>query len=222
MPLSAIGSVDPMEVLGNLSHMPMGPFIAPPPQWFDFAERYPGQADIEEKELPKNLRDCYQDLHFVNRSVNSLGYKADITDNWNAYDMRAMEPATLASFDCDDITLTKRRALHEVSGFDLGSMRPAYCQVPSARYGASWEDHMVLLVFAKEGTIVLDNMIPWIHKWDDSPYRWVACTATKFLWRLCGRKWNQRGEADVGSTTEQKIASASSEGRTSPEDEGPF
>jgi len=190
--------IEPMvELLGPLTHIPTGPQIAPPPQWFDFGERNPDQVDIAELQVTKSLKDVFADLKFVNQAINRLGYKADITDNWNAYVKSEMEFDKLVSFDCDDATLTKRRMLAHGGGMELGAMRPTYCQVPSAQYGASWQDHMVLLVFAKEGTIVLDNIIPWIYRWDDCPYKWVGFASTKYLWRLCGRKWAKREVVDA-------------------------
>ena len=193
----ALPPIDPIELLGPLTHIPTGPRIAPPPQWFDFGERNPDQVDVAELQVTKSLKGVFADLKFVNQAINRLGYKADITDNWNAYVKAEMEFDKLASFDCDDATLTKRRMLAEQAGIELGAMRPTYCQVPSAQYGASWQDHMVLLIFAKEGTIVLDNIIPWIYRWDDCPYKWVGFASTKYLWRLCGRKWAKREVVDA-------------------------
>jgi predicted transglutaminase-like cysteine proteinase len=130
-------------------------------------------------------------LEEVNRAVNDLGYRADVTDVWNAYDISLpnFNIDDLPSFDCDDATLTKRATLAKL-GVDIAGLRPALCKIPSARYGGVTCDHMVLLAFTETGTMVLDNIIPWVYPFKDAPYEWVAMlSTTNGLWRLIGWRW---------------------------------
>lgn len=168
--------------------IPIGPSIPSPPQWLDFTSR---QDDQGAKEFTHGELASTNQLARINNLINALGYRADVTDRWHAYDIGAADFNfdSLVSFDCDDATLTKRMML-VLEGIDIASLRPTLCKVPPAQYGKGWSDHMVLLALQEEGTVVLDNVIPWVYPLKDAPYQWIAMVGlTNQNWRLIGWRW---------------------------------
>lgn len=67
--------------------------------------------------------------------------------------------------DCEDYVLTKRRVLIE-RGIPAEALSIALVRT---RWG---EDHAVLLVATPDGEYVLDNLTPWIERWDAVDYDW--------------------------------------------------
>lgn len=67
--------------------------------------------------------------------------------------------------DCEDYVLTKRRVLIE-RGIPAEALSIALVRT---RWG---EDHAVLLVATPDGEYVLDNLSPWIDRWDAVDYDW--------------------------------------------------
>jgi predicted transglutaminase-like cysteine proteinase len=67
--------------------------------------------------------------------------------------------------DCEDYVLEKRRALID-AGLDRRALNIAVVTTP-------WgELHAVLLVATSQGEYVLDNLTPWIRRWDQTDYVW--------------------------------------------------
>ena len=169
-------------------NVPLGPLVPSPPQWLDFVSRHEDQGAVE---FTNGLSATDDQLKTINQRVNNLGYRADVTDNWNAYDISLpnFRVESLLSFDCDDATLTKRAMLH-LNGVDIALLRPALCKIPPAQYGKGGADHMVLLVNQAGKVLVLDNIIPWVYPFEDAPYDWIAMVSTKNShWRLIGWRW---------------------------------
>ncbi len=169
-------------------NIPIGPRVPSPPQWLDFVSRHPDESAVEYTE---GHTPTLSQLEVVNRIVNHLGYRGDVTDHWNAYNVGSLDFDfdSLPSFDCDDIVLTKRLMIAR-AGVDIASLRPALCKIPSAQYGGVTRDHMVLLALTLADTVVLDNIIPWVYPFRDAPYEWIAMVSTtNDLWRLIGWRW---------------------------------
>ena len=178
--------------------IPTGPRIIRPPEWTNFVTRQPDQGAkgpisefSPEAAAEANIEDWLDLMTSVNKRVNALGYRRDVTDNWNAYDLNdpAFSFEALESFDCDDLTLTKRLLLNQ-RGLPMSALRPALCMIPPATYGVGWTGHMVLLVLTPGGDIVLDNIIPWAYYWNEAPYEWVAMVGeSDDYWRMVGPRW---------------------------------
>ncbi len=171
--------------------IPLGSLITPPPQWKVFSQMYPDQITSDCTTLCGDHDQLIQSLEPVNTRVNKFGYRSDVTDTWHAYDLdKVTDINELPSFDCDDISGTKRLHCARV-GVPLSAVRPTLCEVPPSTYDGFWTMHMVNLVFHREATLVMDNMLPWIHRWDESVYRWIACVGPNGMWQWCGRKWGR-------------------------------
>lgn len=68
--------------------------------------------------------------------------------------------------DCEDYVLEKRRALIQ-AGVPAEALSIA---VAKTQHG---QNHALLLVATDRGELALDNLSPWISRWDQTPYRWV-------------------------------------------------
>ena len=68
--------------------------------------------------------------------------------------------------DCEDYVLEKRRALL-AAGVEARRLNIA---LAATRWG---ETHAVLLVETRQGDYVLDNLTPWIRRWNATDYRWL-------------------------------------------------
>lgn len=100
----------------------------------------------------------------VNRSINPQ-HKSDnvIEANWT------ISPS---SGDCNDYAVTKRHLL-----IKLGWPTDALLL---AEVVTGWgEHHLVLVINAREGTYVLDNLTPAIREWTEVSYRWVRMQSPK-------------------------------------------
>jgi len=85
--------------------------------------------------------------------------------------------------DCNDFAVTKR---HEL----LKRGWPARALLLSEVVTRSGEHHLVLVVRAKSGDLVLDNMTSQIKPWSRVPYRWVRIqlpTDTRLWATISGR-----------------------------------
>jgi len=85
--------------------------------------------------------------------------------------------------DCNDFAVSKR---HEL----LKRGWPARALLLSEVVTRSGEHHLVLVVRAKSGDLVLDNMTSQIKPWSKVPYRWVRIqlpTDTRLWATIAGR-----------------------------------
>lgn len=83
--------------------------------------------------------------------------------------------------DCEDYALAKRAALIQ-AGVPARALSIALVET---RRG---ESHAVLLIDTDKGAMVLDNLSPWIRRWDQTPYTWVArqTPGDPLTWRAVG------------------------------------
>lgn len=123
-------------------------------------ETPPGPASPA-RGLPRPL-----DLQGVNSRINRAIRRSSDMDTFGAPDVWNAPSGPRARGDCEDYVLAKRRALIE-AGVDPDLMSIALVRT---RRG---EAHAVLLVQTDDGEQVLDNLSPWVIRWDQAPYEWL-------------------------------------------------
>ncbi|WP_309630358.1 transglutaminase-like cysteine peptidase [Brevundimonas sp.] len=107
-----------------------------------------------------------RDLEAVNRRINWAIRRSSDEATFGAADVWAAPTGPRPRGDCEDYALAKRRALIE-TGVDPDLLSLA---IVRTRGG---EIHAVLLVRAGDGEYVLDNLSPWVVRWDSAPYDWL-------------------------------------------------
>ncbi|WP_117196269.1 transglutaminase-like cysteine peptidase [Rhizobium terrae] len=113
-----------------------------------------GQAVVEMDQ------DHRRELAAINFSVNRAikpTYDGPNTDTWEA---------DVASGDCEDFALTKRRKLI-AAGWPSKSLRMAVVKT------AQGEGHAVLVVKTSQGDLVLDNRTNMIRPWNRTDLTWL-------------------------------------------------
>ncbi|SON58066.1 hypothetical protein HDIA_4525 [Hartmannibacter diazotrophicus] len=106
----------------------------------------------------------------VNRTINrTIRPRNDKGDVWSA---------DVASGDCEDYALSKRRALVH-AGFPAAALRIAVAVTPSG------EGHAVLVVRTAKGDMVLDNRFDTILSWSRTDLTWkkIASSENPLVWR---------------------------------------
>lgn len=107
-----------------------------------------------------------QRLETVTRRVNRAIRRATDAVAYGRADVWVFPQGRGAVGDCEDYVLAKRRMLIE-DGVDPAALSIA---VVLTRAG---ERHAVLLVATPEGERVLDNLTPWVPRWNEAPYEWL-------------------------------------------------
>jgi len=105
-------------------------------------------------------------LQTLNNRINRAIRRASDADAYGREDLWMLPTGVRPSGDCEDYVLAKRRALIE-TGVDPAALSIA---IVRTRRG---ETHAVLLVATPEGEQVLDNLSPWVLRWDQAPYDWL-------------------------------------------------
>lgn len=102
----------------------------------------------------------------VNQQVNRSIRAVSDTANYGQADYWALQSGRDQSGDCEDYAMTKRHHLIE-AGVPSDALTFAIVRT-------SWgELHAVLILATDEGDMVLDNLTPWIVRWDKTSYRWI-------------------------------------------------
>lgn len=116
---------------------------------------YSGGASVAylTKEREKELRRVNAQINRSIRPTNEIGS----SDDWEA---------DVASGDCEDFALTKRRRLIAL-GWSPRTLRIAVART------ASGEGHAVLVVKTSRGDLVLDNRTSSIKRWQRTDLSWV-------------------------------------------------
>lgn len=107
-----------------------------------------------------------QRLETVTRRVNRAIRRAPDAVAYGRADVWVAPAGRGAVGDCEDYVLAKRRLLIE-EGVDPAALSIA---IVLTRAG---ERHAVLLVATPEGERVLDNLTPWVLRWNEAPYEWL-------------------------------------------------
>ena len=101
----------------------------------------------------------------INSAINRSIRHRDDQQVYGRGDLWALGEAGVG--DCEDYALAKRAALIQAGvparALSIGLVR--------TRRGQS---HAVLLIDTDKGAMVLDNLSPWIRRWDRTSYIWVA------------------------------------------------
>ena len=105
-------------------------------------------------------------IQAVNRRINRTIRRASDADAFGREDLWVVPTGPRPSGDCEDYVLAKRRALIEAG------VAPAALSIAIVRTRRG-ETHAVLLVATAEGEQVLDNLSPWVLRWDEAPYQWL-------------------------------------------------
>lgn len=108
----------------------------------------------------------FEGLQTINRRINRAIRRASDAETFGREDLWVLPTGPRARGDCEDYVLAKRRALIE-AGVAPNALSIA---IVRTRRG---ETHAVLLVATTEGELVLDNLSPWVLRWDQAPYDWL-------------------------------------------------
>lgn len=106
------------------------------------------------------------DLERVNRRINRAIRQASDQAVFGVADVWSIPSGAQARGDCEDYALAKRRALIAAG---MSPDRLALAIVRTRR----GETHAVLLADMPDGEYVLDNLSPWVVRWDRTSYEWV-------------------------------------------------
>lgn len=139
------------------------PEASPPPPVVPPVEPTPAPAPAP---APTRLLPTLDTLQAVNGRINRAIRRSSDMDTFGAADVWNAPTGPRARGDCEDYVLAKRRALIE-AGVDPDLMSIALVRT---RRG---EAHAVLLVRTDDGEQVLDNLSPWVIRWDQAPYDWL-------------------------------------------------
>lgn len=115
----------------------------------------------------------------INREVNRAIRHREDSAVYGRPDQWALGEAGVG--DCEDYALAKRAALIQ-AGIPARALSIALVET---RRG---ESHAVLLIDTDKGALVLDNLSPWIRRWDQTPYTWIArqTPGDPLTWRAVG------------------------------------
>lgn len=115
----------------------------------------------------------------INREVNRAIRHREDSAVYGRPDQWALGEAGVG--DCEDYALAKRAALIQ-AGVPARALSIALVET---RRG---ESHAVLLIDTDKGAMVLDNLSPWISRWDQTPYSWIArqTPGDPLTWRAVG------------------------------------
>jgi predicted transglutaminase-like cysteine proteinase len=115
---------------------------------------------------PEMSRGFSKLLAKVNSRINRAVRRGSDFGIYGSDDVWAMPLETkLGSGDCEDYVLEKRRALLK-AGVPASALSIAIVDTPQG------ETHAVLLVATTRGEYVLDNLSPWVTRWNDTGYSW--------------------------------------------------
>ncbi|WP_156796423.1 transglutaminase-like cysteine peptidase [Brevundimonas sp. BAL3] len=110
-------------------------------------------------------RQTWARVNTINRSVNRQIRSASDVAVYGTEDYWQAPAKAGARGDCEDYVLAKRAALIE-AGVPAAALSIA---IVKTRWG---ESHAVLLLASTSGEYVLDNLTPWISRWDQVDYEW--------------------------------------------------
>ncbi|MFN7231409.1 MAG: transglutaminase-like cysteine peptidase [Brevundimonas sp.] len=115
----------------------------------------------------------------INREVNRAIRHREDSAIYGRPDQWALGEAGVG--DCEDYALAKRAALIQ-AGVPARALSIALVET---RRG---ESHAVLLIDTDKGAMVLDNLSPWIPRWDQTPSSWIArqTPGDPLTWRAVG------------------------------------
>lgn len=108
----------------------------------------------------------HRDLETVNRHLNRAIRRSTDEATFGQVDVWAIPEGPRARGDCEDYAMAKRRALIEMG------ISPETLSLAIVRTRAG-EIHAVLLAETEQGEFVLDNLSPWVVRWDSAPYEWL-------------------------------------------------
>lgn len=117
-------------------------------------------------EQPRAQLAVHRDLETVNRRLNRAIRSSTDEATFGQVDVWAIPEGARARGDCEDYALAKRRALLEMG------ISPETLSLAIVRTRAG-EIHAVLLAQTDQGEFVLDNLSPWVVRWDSAPYEWL-------------------------------------------------
>jgi predicted transglutaminase-like cysteine proteinase len=156
-----------IEIHGKAA-MRDGPDTTPPPGFVDFCRRKPDACINRGTAAPTKLTlngDIAETLVRVNEMVNrAIRYETSV-DHYGYANAWMLDPID-GYGNCEDYSVSKREALR-AAGLPDQALRIAIVQTPSRDY------HAVLTVDTDKGVLVLDNVRPDIHDWEDTPYTWL-------------------------------------------------
>lgn len=108
---------------------------------------------------------AWRRVNQINRRLNREIRRASDEQLYGRDEYWAAPSGPGAQGDCEDYVLAKRRELIR-DGVPAGALSIAVVDTPKG------ERHAVLLIATDDGEYVLDNLTPWISRWDKVGYQW--------------------------------------------------
>jgi predicted transglutaminase-like cysteine proteinase len=104
----------------------------------------------------------------VNGRINRAIVRSEDIQTYGRSDVWALPlQSGVLNGDCEDYVLEKRMALIE-AGVAPQALSIAVVKTVQGQH------HAVLLVATDKGDLVLDNLTPWIVRWDEAGYQWKS------------------------------------------------
>ncbi|MCK1475709.1 transglutaminase-like cysteine peptidase [Bradyrhizobium sp. 197] len=163
------------------AHIELGRPTLPPLTYTMFCLRYEAECRLRRSFRGGPIRltkERWAELKAVNRVVNRA-----IAPQPNQFGLAGEEWVVNPDRgDCNDYAVTKRHELLE-RGW------PARVLLLSEVVTGSGDHHLVLVVRARTGDLVLDNLTPEIKLWSRVPYGWVRMQmpSDSRMWATTGR-----------------------------------
>jgi predicted transglutaminase-like cysteine proteinase len=163
------------------AHIELGRPTLPPLTYTMFCLRYEAECRLRRSFRGGPIRltkERWAELKAVNRVVNRA-----IAPQPNQFGLAGEEWVVNPDRgDCNDYAVTKR---HEL----LQRGWPARILLLSEVVTSSGDHHLVLVVRARTGDLVLDNLTPEIKLWSRVPYGWVRMQmpSDSRMWATTGR-----------------------------------
>jgi len=145
----------------------------------DLARPAVARVRAPEAALLSLARADWRRVQRINREINRAIRHREDSAVYGRPDQWALGEAGVG--DCEDYALAKRAALIQ-AGVPARALSIALVET---RRG---ESHAVLLIDTDKGALVLDNLSPWIRRWDQTPYTWIArqTPGDPLTWRAVG------------------------------------
>ena len=150
----------------------------------------PGFPQLSITQVPpptQSERPTVEILRGVNSQINRAVRRSSDQDAFGQADVWQAATGPRPTGDCEDFVLAKRRALIEAG------VNPATLSIALVRTRRG-EAHAVLLAATDDGEYVLDNLSPWVVRWDAAPYEWLERQAPG-----SNLTWVHAGLVDAGS-----------------------
>lgn len=154
-----------MQSSGSPSLMPTAGFTSQPIGHYRYCKKYRDDCLIVslKTRAPELTRDRWDELVEINASTNAA---VEPVSDLELYDQTEHWAYPRSYGDCEDYVLMKRKLLME-RGWPPSALLITVVRQPNG------EGHAVLTVRTDRADLVLDNLRPEIHSWENTPYTYL-------------------------------------------------